>query len=113
MGLIGYILARVRHLMMGVTTYIYSKNRPLGRFFHRVAMSMYIYVPFPCNYFRGPLLALRPHDHIPASHLPSGHTTLLLALPAERVRQVLWLQVGSSERKVQVVFVMSSVIPSN
>ena len=42
--------------------------------------------------------------------------TLLLALPAERVRQVLRLQVGSSERKVQVVFVISldvSVIPSN
>jgi hypothetical protein len=43
------------------------------------------------------------------------HTTLLLALPAERVRQVLRLQVGSSERKVQVVFVISLdvlVIPS-
>ena len=37
-------------------------------------------------------------------------------LPAERVRQVLRLQVGTSERKVQVVFVISldvSVIPSN
>ena len=44
------------------------------------------------------------------------HTTLLLALPAERVRQVLRLQVGSSEKKVQVVFVISLdvlVIPSN
>ena len=44
------------------------------------------------------------------------HTTLLLALPAERVRQVWSLQVGSSERNVQVVFVISldvSVIPSN
>ena len=43
------------------------------------------------------------------------HTTLLLALPAERVRQLLRLQVGSSERKVQVAFVISldvSVIPS-
>ena len=29
-----------------------------------------------------------------------NHTTLLLPLPAERVRQVLRLQVGSSERKV-------------
>ena len=35
------------------------------------------------------------------------HTTLLLALPAERVRQVLRLQVGSSERMVQVVVVIS------
>ena len=51
-----------------------------------------------------------------ASRWPVIHTTLLLALPAERVQQVLRLQVGSSERKVQVVFVISldvSVIPSN
>ena len=44
------------------------------------------------------------------------HTTLLLALPAERMRQVLRFQVVSSEKKVQVVFVISlnvSVIPSN
>ena len=46
----------------------------------------------------------------------NSHTTLLLALPTERVRQVWRLQVGSSERKVQVVFVISLdvlVIPSN
>ena len=45
-----------------------------------------------------------------------AHTTLLLALPAERVQQVLRLQVGSSERKVKIVFVISldvSVISSN
>ena len=39
----------------------------------------------------------------------------MLALPAEKVRPVLRLQVGSSERKVQVVFVISLdvlVIPS-
>ena len=45
-----------------------------------------------------------------------AHTTLLLALPAVRVRQVLRPQVGSSEWKVQGVFVISldiSVISSN
>ena len=50
------------------------------------------------------------------TRMGSMHTTLLLALPAEKVRQVLRLQVGSSETKVQVVFVISldvSVIPSN
>ena len=32
----------------------FSKHRPLGRFFHRVAMVMYIYsVPFSCNFFQG------------------------------------------------------------
>ena len=43
------------------------------------------------------------------------HTTLFLALPAKRVRQVLRLQVGSSQRKVQIVFIIYldvSVIPS-
>ena len=51
-----------------------------------------------------------------ASNSSKEHTTLLLALPAERVQQVLRLQVGSSERKVQVVFVISLnvlAIPSN
>ena len=50
----------------------FSKNWLLGRFFHRVAMSVagyiYIYVPFPCNFFQGLSLALRSHDQIPASH---------------------------------------------
>ena len=27
------------------------KESALGRFFHRVAMSVYIYVPFSCNFF--------------------------------------------------------------
>ena len=48
--------------------------------------------------------------------ISAAHTTLLLALPAERVGQVLWLQIGSLERKVQVIFVISldvSVIPLN
>ena len=54
------------------------------------------------------------NGHFSKSQL--AHTTLLLALLAERLRQVLRLQVGSSERRVQVVFVISldeSVIPSN
>ena len=40
---------------------------------------------------------------------------MLLALPAERVQHILRLQVASSERKVQVVFVIYldvSVIPN-
>ena len=42
-----------------------SKNWPLGRFFHRVAMSMYMFVPFSCNFSRGLSLALRSNDLIP------------------------------------------------
>ena len=44
----------------------FSKNRPLVRFFHRVAMSIYMFVPFSCNFCRGLSLALRSHDQIPA-----------------------------------------------
>ena len=46
---------------------------PLGRFDLVVAMSvvcifLYLFVPFPCDIFRGLSLALRSHDQIPASH---------------------------------------------
>jgi hypothetical protein len=51
----------------------FSKNRPLGRFFLVVAMSVYKYIyiysiPFSCNSFQGLSLALRSHDQIPASY---------------------------------------------
>ena len=39
-----------------------------GRFFHRVAMSVHVYVPISCQLFWGLSLALRSHDQIPASH---------------------------------------------
>ena len=46
----------------------------LGRVGQRVDMSVCVSdVPFPCNFFRGLLLALRSHDQIQASHWPSGH----------------------------------------
>ena len=41
---------------------------PLGRFDLVVAMSIYLSVPFPCEFFQGLSLALRSHDQIPASH---------------------------------------------
>ena len=45
---------------------------PLGRLFHRLAMSVYISVyisvPFSCNFFQGLSLALRSHVQIPAYH---------------------------------------------
>ena len=80
----------------------------------------------PCQYHES-LLILQVHVYTMSTcqfqEVPKGaggtkgprHTTLLLALAAERLRQVLRLQVCSSERKVQVVFVISldaSVIPS-
>ena len=51
----------------------FSKNRTLGRFFHRVAMSVYIYIyicicPLPMGFFWGLSLALRSHDQFKASH---------------------------------------------
>ena len=42
------------------TNYLFSKNRPLGRFFHRVAMSVCGMSPFHVIFFE-------------ASHWPSGH----------------------------------------
>ena len=45
---------------------ILSKNLPLGRFLHGVAMSVCLFVPFPCNFFLGLSFALKSHDQIPA-----------------------------------------------
>ena len=64
-GIVGFIYIYLYR------NYIF-KESALGRFFHRVAMSVYayicVYVPFSCNFFRGLSLALRSHDQIPASH---------------------------------------------
>ena len=43
------------------------------------------------------------------THSEWWHTTLLLALPAVRVQQVLRLQVGISERKTQVVIPSTNI----
>ena len=56
----------------------FSKNRPLGRFFLVVAMSVCLSVylsvclsvPSPCDFFRGLSLALRSHDQIPVASVP-------------------------------------------
>ena len=52
--------------------FYFHRIGPLGRFDHRVAMSVCVFVclfvPFPCDFFRGLSLALRSHDQIPASH---------------------------------------------
>ena len=59
----------------------FSKNRPLADSFIESRcpsfyLSIYISVPFSCNFFRGLSLALRSHDQIPASHwsTPPTHT---------------------------------------
>ena len=95
--LLGWRLCQASHCELLFVNQCFSKNRPLGRFFLVVAMSIYIYicplfmstiygigqlgrfdhrvamsvvclcVPFPCNFFRGLSLALRSHDQIPAS----------------------------------------------
>ena len=44
---------------------LFSKNWPLGRFFHRVVMSVYGWSPFHVIFLRGLSLALRSHDQIP------------------------------------------------
>ena len=46
-------------IFLAVKFFKASALRPLGRFFHRVAMVMYIYsVPFSCNFFQGILLKI-------------------------------------------------------
>ena len=47
----------ILHLYSYITTSdgdvgtVFSKNRPLGRFFHKVTMSVYVlFVPFLCNF---------------------------------------------------------------
>ena len=53
---------------------IFSPTRPSGpswfssREVHIFIHFFYLYIPFPCNFFRGLLLALRSHDKFQASH---------------------------------------------
>ena len=49
------------------TQILFSSNRPTGpiRSSSRIVC---VFVPFPCDFFRGLSLALRSHDQIPASH---------------------------------------------
>ena len=48
----------------------FSPTRPSGPSWsvsRDVCLYVYVYVPFPCDFFRGLSLALRSHDQIPAS----------------------------------------------
>ena len=56
-------LAPTNHLsvLVDISIFFYLKEifkeSALGRFFHRVAMSACMFVPFPCDFFRGLSLA--------------------------------------------------------
>ena len=65
-----YIWRQNMSLKRGQKTILFSKNRPLGRFFHIVAMSVYLsvclFVPFSCYFFEAshwpsdPMISSRP-----------------------------------------------------
>ena len=65
-----------------------SKNWPLGGFFHRVAMSVLLSVPFSCNFFE-------------ASHWPSGHM-IRLSFTMASVPAVLHDGISTLKMKIYI-----------
>ena len=53
--------------------YIRIFIRPKIWYSSHTGLFIYLFVPFPCDFFLSLSLALRSHDQIPASHWPSGH----------------------------------------
>ena len=72
----------------GVSQLKFSKNLPLGRFFHRVAMSMCILSPFHVTFFE-------------ASHWPSGHM-IRLSFTMASVPAVLHNGISTLKMKIYI-----------
>ena len=73
------VVTMVMYVYVSPCHVIFTESAPLGRFIHRVAMSVWMCVcAIGCSFFQGFSLVLRSHDHFQAAKNEIPFITIFL-----------------------------------